>query len=299
MTYFLNLRQRPAGSGIRDTVGVNNVTLVGGRPVVANPDPLASELANAALGKNVIFATHGFNVNQEDGFTELANWETLLQFQPQSDGFLFVGIVWPGDSSWLGPLSYPGEGTEAMKCGDLLGAFISDNFKGAGSLSFVSHSLGARFLLQTITSLDAAIPVRQVGLMAGAINDDCLTGEYQAAATRCGKIDILASEKDEVLAAAFPIGNIFEGIIDKGHPYWRAALGHDGPRTIIPGKGTGAYQIPSNWDFGHGNYIEDKPPLNPPLPLPQDVPPAGWPPPTTAGGWRPSWAAAFVTTRFR
>ena len=78
-----------------------------------------------------------------------------------------------------------------------------------------------------------------------------------------------------MLAAAFPIENIFEGIIDKGHPYWKAALGHNRPLAIISGKGTGAYQIPSNWEFGHENYIQDKPPLNNPLPLPQDVPPEG------------------------
>lgn len=38
-----------------------------------------SDLAAAALGKNVILATHGFNVNQLDGYRKLSNWNNLLQ----------------------------------------------------------------------------------------------------------------------------------------------------------------------------------------------------------------------------
>ena len=111
--------------------------------------------------------------------------------------------------------SYPGERRHALACGDLLAPFVVNNFAGANSLSFVSHSLGARLLLQTVTTLNKLAPalrIRQIGLMAGAINHDCLTAEYASAAGSIGKIDILASVKDEVLAAAFPIGNVFEGI---------------------------------------------------------------------------------------
>jgi hypothetical protein len=295
MTYFLNLRARPTGGGIADAIAVNQVAIGPGGPVVSTPDPSASDLAKAVLGKNVVFVTHGFDVNQQDGYSELGNWQTLLQLD---DSYLFVGIVWPGDSSWLGPLCYPGEGQHAIKCGNLLATFIATYVAGADSISFVSHSLGARFVLQTISELNGSIPVRQVALMAGAINDDCLSAEYKDAANWVGKIDLLASLKDEVLAKAFPIGNVFEGIIDKGHPYWSAALGHQGPSQVIPGKPTGAYQIPSNWNFGHGNYIEVEPPLNPPLALPQDVPPEGTPEPIPAG-WQPSWSAAFVSTRFQ
>jgi hypothetical protein len=296
MTYFLNLRARPTGGGIRDSVAVNQVIIGPGGPVVSNPDPLTSDLAKRVLGKNVLLATHGFYVNQQDGYAELGNWQTLLQLD---DSYLFIGIVWPGDSSWLGPFCYPGEGKHAIDCGNLLAKFISTYFAGANSISFVSHSLGARFVLATISKLNSSISVRQIALMAGAINDDCLTSEYRDAAARVGKIDILASLKDEVLSKAFPVGNILEGIIDKGHPYWSGALGHKGPRQLIPGKATGAYQIPSGWNYGHGNYIQVEPQLNPRLALPQDVQPEGDPEPTTQIGWQPSWSAAFVSTRFK
>jgi hypothetical protein len=296
VTYFLNLRARPTGGGIRDVIAVNEVTLGPGDPVVSNPDPLPTDLAKAVLGKNAVLVTHGFNVNQKNGFAELGNWQKLLQLDVS---YLFIGIVWPGDSSWLGPLSYPGEGVHAIDCGNLLAKFIYTYLVGANSVSFASHSLGARFILQAISQLDSSIPVRQVAIMAGAINDDCLTAEYKTATAKIGKIDILASVKDEVLAKAFPVGNIFEGIIDKGHPYWSAALGHKGPSQLIPGKSTGPYQIPSNWEYGHGNYIEVQPPLNPVLALPQDVPPEGSSKPRPQDGWQPSWSAAFVSTRFK
>jgi hypothetical protein len=296
MTYFLNFRGRPTGGGLRDVVAVNQVMIGSGGPVVSNPDPLVTDLAKVVLGKNVLLATHGFKVNQQEGYAELGNWQALLQLD---DSYLFIGIVWPGDSSWLGPLCYPGEGKHAIDCGNLLATFISTYLVGADSISFVSHSLGARFILQTIVKLDGSIPVRQIALMAGAIDDDCLTAEYKDATARIGKIDILASVKDEVLSKAFPVGNVFEGIIEKGHPYWSAALGHRGPRKVIPGKPTGVYQIPSGWNYGHGNYIEVESQLNPPLALPQDVPPEGSPEPTTQLGWQPSWSAAFVSTRFK
>lgn len=294
MTYFLNFRERPVGDGVRKPV-VKQVTIGTGGPVASMPDPLPSELARAVRGRDVLLATHGFNVAEEEGYAQLANWQTLLQL---GDAYFFIGMVWPGDSSWLGPLCYPGEGRHAIQCGAMLADFIQEYLVGASSLSFVSHSLGARLVLEAISKLAKdSIPIKQVAIMAGAINDDCFVAEYKSATDNIGRISILASEKDEVLSLAFPIGNVFEGIIDKGHPYWEAALGHDGPNKAIPGKPTGGYEIPSGWDYGHHNYIEVQPALNPPIPLPQSLPPTISVPPGTS--WKPSWSAAFVSTRFR
>lgn len=294
MTYFLNFRARPVGNGVRDKVEIQQITLGPNGPAAAVLDPLASELARAVRGKDVMLVTHGFNVSQQDGYAKLMNWQTLLQL---GDAYFFIGMVWPGDSSWLGPLCYPGEGRHAIQCGDMLADFIQANLVGASSLSFVSHSLGARFILEAIAKLDKKIPVKQVAVMAGAINDDCFVAEYKSATDNIGKINILASEKDEVLSLAFPLGNVFEGIIDKGHPYWEAALGHDGPNRAIPDRPTGGYEILSGWNYGHHNYIEVQPALNPLLPLPQNLPPPTGSCPSQPG-WQPSWSAAFVSTRF-
>lgn len=295
MTFFLNFRARPSGGGVQSPA-VQGVTIAAnGDPVLAAPPPSADDLAKAALGKNVLLATHGFNVNRQKGYQELGNWQTLLQLD---DTFLFVGMVWPGDSSWLGPLSYPSEGKPAIQCGNLLADFISQNLIGAASLSFASHSLGALMLLQAIRQLaQAKIPVRQVALMAGAIDDDCLTNEYADAAQWVGRIDILASVKDEVLAWAFPVGNVAQEIIDDDSPYFSAALGHKGPRSQVPSKPTGPYQIPKGWDYGHHNYIEVEPfvPLAPPHDPPLDD---NAPAPAPGSNWTPSWSAAFVSFRF-
>ena len=199
MTIFLNLRARPAGGEVADQVSPRQITI---DPVTGDATDLAlslSDLAAAVLGKNVLLATHGFNVNQLDGYQTLSNWSTLLQLD---DTWLFVGMVWPGDSSWLGTLCYPGEGKNAMDSGNLLAPFLITNFAGAKSVSFVSHSLGARFILQTVTalnSLDPQFAVEQIALMAGAVNHDCLTAEYASASQAVGKINLLASVEDEVV----------------------------------------------------------------------------------------------------
>jgi hypothetical protein len=300
MTIFLNLRARPAGGEVADHVSARQVTI---DPVSGNATDLAlslPDLTTAVLGKNVLLATHGFNVHQPDGYKALSNWSTLLQLD---NTWLFVGIVWPGDSSWLGPLCYPGEGKNAIDSGNLLAPFLIANCAGAKSVSFVSHSLGARFILQTITALsklDSQFAVEQVALMAGAINHDCLTVEYASATQAVGKINVLASVEDEVLAAAFPIGNVFEGIIDSGHPWFQSALGHKGPKKIPPGKTPGRWQIPKVWDFGHGSYLKLALQSDPPVTLPQDIPNKGQEVPLPyEATHESSWAAAFVSSRFR
>jgi hypothetical protein len=291
MTWFLNLRTNTVGGEVRDA------------PQVLQTDPAASAstvaaLTQAATGRDLVFVAHGFNVNQADGIAHLSNWEKLLTLDPNS---LFVGILWPGDSSWLGALVYPGEGRDAMKAGDEVADFIDTQLAGAASISFVSHSLGTRLVLEAILKTGRDV-VKQIALMAGAINDDCLVNEYAQAAAKVEKVSILASLEDEVLAKAYPLGNLAEGIIDVGHPYWKAALGHRGPSSVPAGKIAGNWEIPDGWQYGHHHYLELDPPPNP-VAIPQDVPkPDTVPPPqppAPGDAWQPGWSAALVSTRFR
>jgi hypothetical protein len=141
--------------------------------------------------------------------------------------------------------------------------------------------------------------------MAGAVDDDCLTTEFKAAAARVVSISILVSKKDEVLSVDFPLGNFLAGIIAAGHPWWRAALGHCGPRKPWPENLLAPFEIPDNWNFQHGNYLQiNKPPARD-LPIPVDVPPPGSPPPgldaagQPASGWQEAFSSAFASTRFR
>lgn len=244
----------------------------------------------------MLLATHGFNVSRAEGMDALSRWSELFTLPPS---VLYVGVLWPGDSAFLPVIDYPFEGSEAIQAGRLLAGFLNQHGGSAASFSFVSHSLGARMVLEAISNL--AAKTRRVTLMAGAIEDDCLASEYAAAANNCQQIWTLASRKDWVLEFAFPIGNAFGEIVMRGHPYFKAAIGRNGPAQPIPvEKRGGAWQIPEGWDFGHGDYLPSEanaasfpPPAVQPLPPAPDAPPlANDPPP-----WKPSWSAAAVSTQ--
>jgi hypothetical protein len=267
MTQFLDCRLSAVGGGLTASVSLCQGTSIGGYGGLS-----LKALSSAIEGRHVLVATHGFN-------------------------------VWPGDSVWAHGLDYPEEPKIADQTGSLLAQFIDAHFQQAASLSFASHSLGARVVLATISHL--RLPVRRLTIMAGAVDDDCLTTEFKAAAARVVSISILVSKKDEVLSVDFPLGNFLAGIIAAGHPWWRAALGHCGPRKPWPENLLAPFEIPDNWNFQHGNYLQiNKPPARD-LPIPVDVPPPGSPPPgldpagQPVSGWQEAFSSAFASTRFR
>jgi hypothetical protein len=203
-------------------------------------------------------------------------------------------------------IDYPFEGIEAIHSGNLIADFLNANFAGAASLSFAAHSLGARVVLQTIDGLSRR--VRRALFMAGAIDNNCLTGEYNLAAQKIDEISILSSTEDDVLALAFPLGNPLQGIIDCGHPYYHAALGREGPaQPYPPAPGLQPnWQIPANFEYGHHDYLPSEQ-LTAKFPLPVDIPPdqgsappGGTPPQLVdSAQWKPAWSAAFATTRYK
>jgi hypothetical protein len=289
MTRFLDVRLSPTGDELAASVAISQAD---GGNYQSLPK---AQLLNDIQGRHVLIATHGFNVNRTDGIAHLSKWEGLLQLAPPS---VFVGLLWPGDSIWAHGLDYPEEPRVANEAGRLIGPFLDANFGGAASISFASHSLGARVVLETVSQMSR--PVRRITLMAGAIDDNCLNTEFQPAAARIGEISILASRKDAVLSAAFPLGNLLAGIIAEGHPWWHAALGHRGPSNPWPANFHAPFEIPDNWNFGHGNYLQIDPAPTPPIAEPTDVPPNGSAVPANgARGWQEAWSAAFSSTRFR
>jgi len=266
------------------------------------PYDLTAELLAAVHGREVFFGTHGFEVNQAAGTFHLTYWFDNLEI----GNAVPIGILWPGDCIIPICVDYVVEGREAIQSGNLIADFLNTNFTGAASLCFASHSLGARLVLQTIKGLSRR--VRRALFMAGAIDNTCLTGEYNLAAKKIDQISILASTEDDVLDLAYPLGNPLQGIIDRGHPYYRAALGHDGPaQPYPPAPGLQPnWQLPANLNFGHHDYLPGEP-LMAEFPLPVDipadqgpVPPAGTPPQLTdPKQWKPAWSAAFAATRYK
>jgi hypothetical protein len=290
MTRFLDVRLAPVGGNLATSVAIHQLTDTGDYQGL---DP--GQLLGDIEGRHVLIGTHGFNVNRASGIAALSNWERQLQLPVPS---AFVGLLWPGDSIWAHGLDYPEEPRVASEAGALIGPFLDAHFGGAASISFASHSLGARVVLATAANM--RLPVRRVMMMAGAIDDNCLNAEFQAVASGIAGISVLASKKDEVLSAIFPLGNLLAGIIAQGHPWWRGALGHRGPSGSRPGNLQAPFQIPDNWNFGHGSYLQVDVTPTPVIAIPAEVPPNGSALPAGgARGWQSAWSAAFASTRFR
>src|SRR3984885_12013984 len=277
MTLFLDVRLSAVGGNLAASVAINQGTSIGDYQSLKLP-----RLLDNMRGRHVLIATHGFQVNRAEGIACLANWEGLLQLVPPA---VFVGLLWPGDSIWLHGLEYPEEPRIADEAGQLIAAFLDENFSAAASISLASHSLGARVLPATVSKMSR--PVRRAIIMAGAIDDDCLNTEFQTAAAKIGEISVLASRADKVLSTEFPLGNFFGGILDAGHPWWRAALGQGGPASPRPRNFQAPFEIPINWDFGHGDYLQLDPPA-PSILVPTDVPPEGSSKPR-ANYWQAAW----------
>ena len=297
MTQFLDCRLSAVGGELASSVGVYQGTSQNDYATLALGD-----LVSSVCGRHVLIATHGFNVDRWDGVACLSNWGSLLQL-PQASAF--VGLLWPGDSIWAHGLDYAVEAKVADDAGVMIAEFVDANFATAASVSFASHSLGARVILSTISNM--SMPVRQVTIMAGAVDDNALTGEFADAAAQIGEISVLSSAKDEVLTWAFPLGNLASGIIAVGHPWWHAALGHAGPAQPWPDNMTAPYGIPDNWDYQHGYYLAINQPPAPSLPIPTEVPPNGSAPLCAecgpngepVPGWTEAFSAAFASSRFR
>jgi Alpha/beta hydrolase of unknown function (DUF900) len=305
MTYFIDLRADSAGGN--PVASLKDIVVRTDSQPNPNPSaPFDPQLIAAVQGRDLLLGTHGFHVNRANGIDNLSHWNEWLQLG--FNGF-FVGALWPGDSKWVPFIDYPVEGDEAIKSGQLLAEYLGANFTGVNSLSFASHSLGARMVLETVRNLPSSFKVQTVTIMAGAIDDTCLNGEYKDAAARTGKISVLSSRCDDVLKFAFPLGNPLSGIITRADPYWHGALGRYGPNP--PDQPSNLWKtpiLPDSWDFGHGSYIncsavgpagESGDFYPPPLVVPNEG--AAEPstnPPSPSLNWQQAWAAGFASTRF-
>jgi hypothetical protein len=237
-----------------------------------------SRLSAIVGGKNILFAVHGFNVNREDGAASLAQIEPQLALT-SSD--LFIAVLWPGDF-WGVMVDYPFEGQPAMDCGRRLAAFCNTTLSTAQSFSFMSHSLGARLVLEAVNGLER--PARLLCLTAGAINRDCLVTQYAQASTNAATIAILASQSDHVLQLAFPIGDPLADLLHDDHALFTAALGYAGPPVPAAPPVEAPWQISKNDDYDHGDYL-------PPVEIVQNAP----------GADPPKWlrVAGFVANAYR
>ncbi|MGE5323045.1 MAG: alpha/beta hydrolase [Actinomycetota bacterium] len=295
--WFLSTRAHSVGGPVSGDVKVIDSDRLG---FIGDLTP---ELVAAVRGQEVFFAVHGFNVNQKHGIEHLNFWLENVDI----GNAVKIGVLWPGDCFIPIFVDYVVEGHEAIRSGQMLSEFLNKNFNSAAALSFASHSLGARVVLQTISGLNRS-SVHRVLLMAGAIDNNCLTNEYTNAANKVEQISLLASIRDAVLAAAFPLGNPIQGIIDSGHPYYHAALGREGPTKPdeIGSRLHLGWQIPKELGYGHLDYlpgqaIPAKYPQPCQIPPAQPVPPSGTPAQLAGHDslWKPAFSAGFATCRYK
>jgi alpha/beta hydrolase family protein DUF900 len=246
VTYFVNLRAGPWGAVCS--------------PYLLSSDPLSNPANVAALpwdalgalvrGKDVLLAAHGFNVSYDAGLVSLARLEGALKLTGSSTD-VFLGILWPGD--WVIPaINYPAEDRIASHAGQLLGRFCNEWLTGARSISFASHSLGARVILEAIQAHSNR--VKLACITAGAVNAGCLHEEYAAAAGNCERIQTLSSREDHVLEFAYPPGDFLADILYPDHPQFEAALGRGGPAPPISANVL-AYEIADHDGYDHGDYF--------------------------------------------
>lgn len=262
----------------------------------------ATALLNDIRGRDVFLMAHGYNVNREHGTKSLTQWKSKLKIGTQP---VFIGVLWPGDCVLPIFIDYIWEGSEAEKSGTMLGEFVRDNFGSAGSLTFASHSLGARVVLQAIQTLADSARVRNLILLAAAIEDDTLLHEFNNAANKVDRISVVYSLEDHVLQLAYPGGNLIGGLIERGDPNVKAALGRLGPSAAWPGKIIPNPRLPKDWKYGHTNYMTTDAvvgdwtqPVT--YPAPDDPAPTSGMDPAMAPGetWKPCWSAAIATARW-
>jgi hypothetical protein len=243
VTLFLSFRYQTVGGPIR-------------------PDPVAwdsdasfalkarevAKVTSAARGMDILFAIHGYNNSQAEAVCALSRLENLLALPSTA---IFIGVLWPGDSSF-GAISYPVEKPTATAVGRYLAAFCNKTLKDSDSLSFASHSLGGRVVLETIRGLNR--PARAACLMAAAIERTCLEQEYADAFANCEAVSLLASRRDNVLRMAFPLGNMIGYVLDPSANPWSDALGYAGLAKPL-GKTRKPWQICDKDDYAHGDYL--------------------------------------------
>jgi hypothetical protein len=274
VTLFLNTRGASYGAV------VTPLLLEG--DAVATP-PQLSPVPEAAIsswigGKSVLLATHGFNVNLQDGARSLGRLETMIAPRPSER---VIGVLWPGDFV-IPAINYPFTEKIAAHAGQLVGDFCNRYLGAAARLSFVSHSLGARVVLEAIQALKRR--AYSLCIAAGAVGADCFAVEYAAAAKNCDSVVTLSSMADLVLELAYPPGDLIADLFDWDHKAFERALGRRGPETPF-GSPITAAQIPDQLGYDHGDYM---PPGDLAQPVPDPNPNTKWP-----------RATAFLANAFR
>ncbi len=219
------------------------------------PGRLSSPTANghAALDQlraagRIAFLVHGFNVTRPHGLERLGRFADQLA---HCLDWALVSVVWPGDA-WIPGINYVVEGRDADDTAAEFAKFLRDGLPARPTLSFATHSLGARVALETLRRLGDEFEVGQLCLMASAVDDDCLSDIYSDVTSRARRVAVLSSVEDNVLRSAYPLGDLFQAFLFPTTDKPGVALGYQGPRPVA---GLAHLAIPQVRAAGHGDYL--------------------------------------------
>lgn len=268
------------------SAAVYEVDPIGPQYAWAPPQPQTLKLASwdavqkAFRRKHVLFLIHGFNVDRNHGFTSLGSLaqeftgkgplsvlpspQAVDLLMPSVD--LVVPVLWPGD--WYLPINYPFVLPDARATGRNFADFILSSATQMARVSFLSHSFGARVVLETVqhtvaANPDYAIPMFDTAILTAAAASDTVLDDpnYHAAVNAMRKIIVVSAATDSVLSGAFPFGNAVEQALWDNDPGPDTALGHSGPRL----KASSSARNKTVWyDVGtlqptvnqqHGDYL--------------------------------------------
>jgi hypothetical protein len=244
MTYYLSFRSDMRSGSVIDP------KLYTGAPGSSSLKAVPQILyANLFRNRDVVFVTHGFNVNGARGINALGRFDAALA---ATGAELCIAMLWPGDW-WIPAINYPFEASDAVDCGQRLARFCKKELGAATSLSFISHSLGGRLVLEAVKRLDGQ-RAKLLCMTAAAVDDDCLQKQYAKAVEKCDRIVNLASKADRVLHYAYPVGDFASDLFGDDDSPFIGALGRYGPQ---PPKiaNVGGREIPKVAEYDHGNYL--------------------------------------------
>lgn len=257
---FLSFRERRVGGAVASG---SLKRLVGGMLVDWNAH--AAGLRADSRGSRVVVLLHGYNVCESEGFRVLSAYAEACALGP---GDILLPVLWPGDGV-AKFLTYPFEGRDADDTAGHLARWLRDALAPDARIAFVAHSLGCRVAMQAARNLvrDGPQALDRICLMAPALDNDCLgrSGRtcYAEATRVADRIAVLASEQDEVLRLAYPLGDLAQVVLEGGR--WGRALGRTGPverdRAILERLELVPLAHPGR-SVDHGDYLDPAAPAD-------------------------------------
>jgi hypothetical protein len=231
--------------------------------------------------QRVCFVVHGFNVDRDHGYAGYGAMAAemlggpVLSLGPVVGADVVVPVLWPGD--WHIPaINYPFEMGDVRATGEQFARFLRGAAAEADSFTFVSHSLGARVVLEAVSRavLSGPTPPFELAVLAAAAadQDELDNPRYREGVRAVRRIVVVSSPTDEVLGLAFPAGNIVEAALWRGEKARTKALGRQGPKPLKAGSTAAGkvrwFQIDAPAPHKHGDYF--------PAPWAGGAPHPGW-----------------------